>query len=121
MDYVQVLDGKIVQARLPKTGKLKSGCTVSGYNMLDEEVLRDEDWLPVEEQKPDYDPVKEILNFAGYEIEEDRVIRNYVVVAIPKPSNEPQKVVINMELADAYEAIAALNERLKVLEGGTTE
>lgn len=115
MDYVQVLNGKIVRTRLPRTGKLKDGSTVSGYHLLDKEMLKSEGWLPVEEVKPDYNIVEETLRFAGYELKGNKVIRKYVSVDILKPSTEPQKVPVNINLADAYEAIAALNERLNAL------
>ena len=39
---IQVIDGKIKQYQLPKTGTLKDGSTVSGYHLLDEEILLDE-------------------------------------------------------------------------------
>ena len=39
MKLVQVINGEIAQYSLPKTGTLKNGSTVSGYHLLDEEVL----------------------------------------------------------------------------------
>ena len=42
MKLVQVINGEIAQYSLPKTGTLKNGSTVSGYHLLDEEVLLDE-------------------------------------------------------------------------------
>lgn len=116
MDYVQVIDGKITKYVLPRTGTLQDGSTVSGYHLLDKETLKSEGWLPVEEQKPDFNVDTEILVFAGYKLQEDKVIRNYVVHTIQQPESESQKAFVNPDTADAYEAIAALNERLKALE-----
>ena len=36
---IQVIEGKIKQYNLPKTGTLKNGSTVSGYHLLDEESI----------------------------------------------------------------------------------
>ena len=40
MKQVQVINGEITQYSLPKTGVLKDGSTVSGYHLLDEEIIR---------------------------------------------------------------------------------
>ena len=49
MKLIQVINGKIKHnTSLPKTGTLKNGSTVSGYHLLDEEILLDEGWLPLE-------------------------------------------------------------------------
>ena len=55
MKLVQVINGEIAQYSLPKTGVLKDGSTVSGYHLLDEEILLDEGWLPLEDNPPEYD------------------------------------------------------------------
>lgn len=55
MKLVQVIEGKIKQYSLPKTGTLKNGSTVSGYHLLDEEILKEEGWLPLEDIPPEYD------------------------------------------------------------------
>ena len=101
---IQVIDGEIKQYSLPKTGILKDGSTVSGYHLLDEEVLLDEGWLPLEDNPPEYDEETQYLANDGYEILEDKVIKKYMVEDIPEPIEpEPDKIEI-------------LNDRIQELE-----
>ena len=69
---IQVINGEIKQYSLPKVGTLKDGRTVSGYHLLDEEVLLDEGWLPLEDNPPEYDEETQYLANDGYEILEDK-------------------------------------------------
>jgi len=87
---IQLINGEIKQYRLPKTGKLKDGSTVSGYHLLDEEVLLDEGWLPLEDIQPEYDVKTQYLANDGYEILEDKVIKKYIVKDIPLEEPEFQ-------------------------------
>lgn len=82
---IQVINGEIKQYRLPKVGTLKDGSTVSGYHLLDEEILLDEGWLPLEDIQPEYDNETQYLAFDGYEILEDKVIKKYKIENIPEP------------------------------------
>ena len=101
---IQVIEGKIKQYNLPKTGILKNGQTVSGYHLLDEEILKEEGWLPLEDNPPEYDEETKYLVNDGYEILEDKVIKKYRVVDIPEPTEpEPDKIEI-------------LNDRIQELE-----
>jgi hypothetical protein len=74
---IQVINNKITKYTLPKTGTLKDGRTVSGYHLLDEDILRDEGWLPLEDMVPEYDEETQYLVNDGYEILEDKVIKKY--------------------------------------------
>ena len=47
----------------------------SGYHLLDEETLKEEGWLPLEDIKPEYDEETQYLASDGYEILEDKVIK----------------------------------------------
>lgn len=76
---VQIIDGEITLYTLPKVGTLKDGRTVSGYHLLDEEILKDEGWLPLEDIPPEYDKEIQYLISDGYEILEDKVIKKYRV------------------------------------------
>ena len=91
---IRVIDGEIKQYKLPKTGILKGGSTVSGYHLLDEDTLRDEGWLPLEDIKPEYDEETQYLASDGYEILEDKVIKKYRVELIP----EQEEYIDEMEL-----------------------
>ena len=87
---IQVINGEIVKYSLPKTGILKDGSTVSGYHLLDEEILLDEGWLPLEDNPPEYDMETQYLVNDGYEILEDKVIKKYRIEEIPEP--QPDKL-----------------------------
>lgn len=72
---IQVINGEIKQYSLPKTGTLSTGKTVSGYHLLDEETLKDEGWLPLEDNPPEHDKETQYLASDGYEVLEDKVIK----------------------------------------------
>ncbi|QUH21065.1 hypothetical protein [Alkaliphilus sp. B6464] len=80
---VQVINGEIIQYNLPKVGTLKDSSTVSGYHLLDEEILKQEGWLPLEDILPEYDEQTQYLIDDGYEILQDKVIKKYKVENIP--------------------------------------
>lgn len=80
---IQVINGQITQYNLPKTGTLKDGRSVSGYNLLDEDTLKQEGWLPLEDIQPGYDAETQYLIHDGYEVLEDKVIVKYRIEDIP--------------------------------------
>lgn len=93
---IQIIEGKIKQYSLPKTGTLKDGRTVSGYHLLDENILRDEGWLPLEDIKPEYDVETQYLASDGYEILEDKVIKKYRIEDITE-EEEPRDLEVEIE------------------------
>jgi hypothetical protein len=93
---IQVINGEIIQYNLPKVGTLKDGRTVSGYHLLDEEVLLDEGWLPLEDNPPEYDMETQYLANDGYEILEDKVIKKYRIEEIPE-REEPRDLEVEIE------------------------
>ena len=93
MKMIQVINGEIKQYKLPKTGTLSDGRTVSGYHLLDEEILKQEGWLPLEDNPPEYNPETQYLIFDGYEILEDKVVKKYRIEDIPEPEEpEPSEI-----------------------------
>lgn len=94
---IQVINGKIAQYSLPKTGTLKNGSTVSGYHLLDEEVLLDEGWLPLEDNQPEYDIETQYLVNDGYEILEDKVIKKYRIENIPRPQQNEIDYMLDLD------------------------
>lgn len=88
LKYVQLAESEVgmqvIEKPLPKTGQLKDGRTVSGYDLLPNETLMNEGWLPLEEQKPEYDEETQLLQFGEYIIEEDKVIAVYTVIDVPQ-------------------------------------
>ena len=105
---IQVINGEIKQYSLPKTGTLKDGSTVSGYNLLGEDILRAEGWLPLEDVKPEYDEKTQYLASDGYEILEDKVIRKYRIEEISK-TEEPRDLEVEIE---------ELRQTIDILIGG---
>jgi hypothetical protein len=105
---IQVINGEIIQYNLPKVGTLKDGRTVSGYHLLDEEVLLDEGWLPLEDNPPEYDIETQYIVNDGYEILEDKVIKKYRIEEIPE-KEEPR---------DLEQEIEELRQIIDVLIGG---
>ena len=105
---IQVIEGEITQYSLPKTGTLRDGRTVSGYHLLDEEVLKEEGWLPLEDVKPEYNEETQYLVTDDYEILEDKVIRKYRV----------EDIVEEVEPRDLESEIEELRKIIDILLGG---
>lgn len=90
---IRVSNNEIIDISLPKTGTLKDGRSVSGYHLLDEDILKEEGWLPLEDIPPEYDEETQYLVNDGYEILEDKVIKKYKVQNIPDPPpKEPNAI-----------------------------
>ena len=87
---IQVINGEIKQYRLPKTGKLKDGRTVSGYHLLQIETLKEEGWLLLEDVKPEYNPETQYVRPTGYDILSDKVVKKYIVKDIPLEETETE-------------------------------
>ena len=105
---IQVINGEIKQYSLPKVGTLSDGSTVSGYHLLDEETLKEEGWLPLEDTPPIYDEETHYSIFDGYEILENKVIKKYKVEIIPEPE----------EYISLEEQILELQNALDIILGG---
>lgn len=88
MKYVLVENGQVTKTRLPRTGTLKDGSTVSNYNLLPGDVLIAEGWLPLVDEPPETDEgFRAVLT--GYEIYEDRVETVYEIEEIiPMPVSD---------------------------------
>ena len=108
MKLIQVINGEITQRSLPKTGTLKNGSTVSGYHLLDNEILLDEGWLPLEDNPPEYDVETQYLVQDGYEILENKVIKKYRIEEIPEREDS----------RDLEAEVEELREIIDILLGG---
>ncbi len=88
MKYVLVENGQVTKTRLPRTGTLKDGSTVSNYNLLPHDVLIAEGWLPLVDEPPETDEgFRAVLT--GYEIYEDTVEAVYEIEEIiPMPVSD---------------------------------
>lgn len=113
MEFVLVENGKVLKEGLPEIGVLKDGSAVSGYHLLDEEILLDEGWLPLEDNPPEYNPETQYLIDDGYEIFEDKVVKKYRIEDIPEPELQRPNVT---ELIAEY--LIDVDFRLSLMEIG---
>ena len=81
---VQVIDKQVVQTELPSSGYLKNGESVSGYNLLPSDILKEEGWLPLEQTIPIYDEKTQYLQHDNYAIKVNKVVETFIIVAIPE-------------------------------------
>ncbi len=108
---VQVKDGKIIRRSLPKTGVLSNGRTVSNYDRLPAERLREEGWLPVVTIHPAFDPEKEYLGTPTYTIEEDGVVKEYQVLPLPDAPDDVELIdLLEIAVIEITEIIGKLKE-----------
>ena len=110
MKLVQVINGEITQHSLPKTGTLKNGSIVSGYHLLDIDILKQEGWLPLEDSPPEHDEKTQYLVNDGYEILEDKVIKKYRIEEIPE-REEPRD--LEAEVEELRQIIEATQARVE--------
>lgn len=96
-NMVQVINGEIVRHQLPKTGKLEDGSTVSGYHLLDEETLQKEGWLPLEDEQPLHNAETHYVQFTGYDIQKDKVVRQYEIKEVPEPEPGTEERLLEVE------------------------
>jgi hypothetical protein len=116
MEYARIREGKITIG-IPKIGTLKDGSTVSGYNLLDYSVLKEEGWLPYEDIKPDYDPATHYLENAGHVVDTEKIAVRYLVKLLP-PQPEPAPPQPS-ELDVLKQQVANLQVQVDALTGGT--
>ena len=100
--YAKVEKGKVVSVGLPETGVLEDGRTVSGYHLLSDKILRKEGWLPVEDERPEYDESTEYLVGPEYKFRGKKVIAEYTVEKIQPPEpvvDERQSIIDEIDNA----------------------
>ncbi len=79
--YALVKDNKVVSTKLPRSGVLSDGRTVSNYYLLPHEVLLSEGWLPLVDERPETDEYHRAV-FSDYEIFSDHVEKIYTIEEI---------------------------------------
>jgi len=107
MQYAKIENGRVVSTNLPKVGILRDGSTVSGYDLLNPTILKNEGWLPLTEDKPIFDGATQYLTFDQYVISTGSVVARYKVVDIVVPEPAPYTPT-NEERIAALEA--AMND-----------
>lgn len=93
-DMIQVVNGAIIREYIPKNATMLDGTSVSNYDLLPDEDLKLEGWLPVSENIPEYNDSTQYLQFKEYIIREDEVIRTYTIVDIVIEPEEPTELDI---------------------------
>jgi hypothetical protein len=105
--YAKIDNGNVIQVGLPTSGCLYDGSSVSNYNLLPDSVLLAEGWLPLIENKPEFNPETQGLRLTGYTIEETQVVANYVIVT-KLPTVEERLDATEAVLMDVLETIMTL-------------
>lgn len=113
MKMVQVVEGEIIQYSIPKVGTLSDGRTVSGYHLLEVDILLEEGWLPLEDIVPEYDVETQYLINDGYEILEDKVIKKYRIEDIVEEV-EPEPNEMDL----LKDEITELKQTIGIMLGG---
>ena len=73
--------------RLPSSEKLSNGQWVSNYHLLPDDILRAEGWLPLVENKPEYNPETQYLEQESVVLRKGKVVVNYKAVEMPVYEN----------------------------------
>jgi len=107
MKYVLVENGQVTKTRLPRTGTLKDGSTVSNYNLLPHDVLIAEGWLPLIDEPPETDD-KHRAVITGYEIFPDRVEAVYSIEEIIPPPIQTEELVEQAQIKAQKLAVKSL-------------
>lgn len=107
--YVKIENGNVIQAGLPESGALQDGRMVSGYNLLPDDVLKAEGWLPLEQIIPVYDAETQHIMHDSYTVETDKVVETFTVCETTVPINiealAEQMVIAQRQLELSQEAI----------------
>lgn len=86
MAYARIDGGEVVAPRLPRTGRLADGRTVTNYHRLPAETLNAEGWRQVvDDGPPSHDPETQRARHTGHVYDEtaDVVRVEYEVVDLP--------------------------------------
>ena len=107
MNYAYIENGQVTKTRLPKTGTLNNGSTVSNYNLLPHDVLLAEGWLPLIDEPPETD-TKHRAVITGYEIYADRVETLYSIEEIIPPAISEEELQDKARLKAQQLAVKSL-------------
>jgi len=113
---IQVIDGEIKQYKLPKSGYLKDGTSVSGYHLLSQAILKAEGWLPLEDNPPEFDVEIEYLIADGYEILITKVKKKYRIELIPDEVPNPIDLLLTAVRKLLKEATMSDEELLEMID-----
>ncbi len=107
MKYALIENGQVTKTRLPRTGTLKDGSTVSNYNLLPHDVLIAEGWLPLIDDPPETDDKHRAVR-TGYEIYGDRVEAIYSIEEIIPPAISEEELQDKARLKAQQLAVKSL-------------
>ena len=107
--HVKVVEGKVVDTKIPRNGILPNGRAVSNFHLLPDDFLKELGWIRVEEEPvKEIDPLSQEIGPAEFEVKEDKVIRRFPVL----PRREEPKDRL-LELESRVSALEAVVEGLK--------
>lgn len=117
--YVYIKDNHVQRiGNIPKVWKLKDGRTISGFHLVNSGIHKQEGWLPLEDNKPEYNEETHYLTNPQYEILEDKVVRTWEVAENPPmPDPVPSKEdILESEIAELWFHNMTLEFRLEDTE-----
>jgi hypothetical protein len=86
-------NGEVLKLGLPVVGERLQGefkgCTVSGYNLLDEDTLREDGWLPVVDVVPEYNSSTQYVRLSKYVKVGDHAEAQYDIFDIEYGTPDP--------------------------------
>jgi len=108
MNYAQVSkSGELLSLVLPEEGVLSDGRHVSNYNKLDDETLREEGWLPIDDLgPPNVDQNTKIVT-KGFEVRGNKVVAVYSVKDKPQPPAENPVATVEEKLQSLIDSLVA--------------
>jgi hypothetical protein len=107
VNYALIENEQVTKTKLPKTGTLKNGSTVSNYNLLPHDVLIAEGWLPLVDDPPETDDKHRAVR-TGYEIYGDRVEAIYSIEEIIPPPIQTEELVEQAQIKAQKLAVKSL-------------
>ena len=78
---VKIIDGELV--KIGDSGVLSDGRTVGNYNLLPVKILEAEGWLPLEEVKPPYDELTQMLELESTAEVDGKIVATYKTIEKP--------------------------------------
>ena len=88
MSMARIDNGEVTATRLPRTGRLADGRTVSNYHRLDTAILHDEGWRElVDDGPPEHDPDTHRARRTGHTYDPETDVVNAEWGIVERPPN----------------------------------
>lgn len=89
---------RLNELTLPTSGQLSDGTWVSNYDKLPIDVLLKEGWLPLEEVKPEFDELTQMLVLDSTKELDGKIIATYKAALIPLYETEELENLLLFEM-----------------------